>query len=224
MTSQTSSNEEASLLHYDYEEHQEEKICQICLLPKQLVITPCQHTACISCFEHVLLATCNPPNFRTSVNNTENTKEFQEDTIIAACPTRGRCPFCRRSLDMFQLKYETTRECVYSNSVKLDESSLAGLVFVNTNKTIGDHSVHFPVARENGSGTQEMPFLSFEECKDETLDNGCSLPKQKMLQHGFQFHKKSKTFSGTINWTEVCSAFALFCSKIFFYIIIMRVS
>lgn len=214
---------------------EEEDICQICFLATSLLITPCQHSACKLCFEHLLLSTdsnsSHNENYRerqARQDHTDNWSELQEDEIIAAFPSRGRCPFCRRYIDMFQLqlKEKHKNNCgehlkmAYPKDINLEETPLCGLSFFDTRRTIGDHSFHFPYESsfnnttsthtEDGHDTCSigtdrvtMPFIKFNNSSpDITLDNGDPLPERKLFEHGFHYHDISQTFRGTINWTE----------------------
>eukprot|EP00553_Chaetoceros_curvisetus_P013290 CAMPEP_0204638702 /NCGR_PEP_ID=MMETSP0717-20131115/40180_1 /ASSEMBLY_ACC=CAM_ASM_000666 /TAXON_ID=230516 /ORGANISM="Chaetoceros curvisetus" /LENGTH=187 /DNA_ID=CAMNT_0051658553 /DNA_START=34 /DNA_END=594 /DNA_ORIENTATION=+ len=74
---------------------------------------PCGHQACLSCLERIFLTTSLRPSdamnsrrrLGQGADSDENgEKEFLEDCIISSCPTRGRCPFCRTSMSLFDLR------------------------------------------------------------------------------------------------------------------------
>lgn len=107
-----------------------ETCCSICFLPTPLLVTPCGHTACRQCFERILLTT----KTRNSIAREDHSedKELIEDMINTACPTRGRCPLCRKCTDMFELRHNNeNRELCFTNEKTSDISisPLAGLSF-----------------------------------------------------------------------------------------------
>jgi len=223
----------------------EETTCDICFTTKPLLVTPCQHRACQDCFEHLLLSTSDAPVETPQQNR--NCQEFLEDCIVAACPTRGKCPFCRSYLNLFELvtdksennteRYNTQgegeRKTGKLHEIRIEESPLAGMVFVDMKKHVGEFSYHFPSSNssktagdsddnnkrdsiekiddddnddviETAKGeTELMPWMNLANIvEDNKLDNGSPLPNQKFFDHGFNYHEKSRTFTGKIDWTK----------------------
>lgn len=184
------------------ESEQEELTCPICLLPDQpLVITSCSHKACLHCFERILLTTNPGSNYYTMTENEQEDEERIEDTIICHCPTRGRCPFCRLSINMFDLRKQAVTdhenndnqdlinqlESVYDPIISMKDTSLNNLKFSDIRKS---RTISFV------DGIPELWILG--ENKDEE-----EVERKQCFESGFYYHDKSKTFSGIIDWTKV---------------------
>lgn len=167
-----------------------ETCCSICFLPTPLLVTPCGHTACRQCFERILLTT----KTRNSIAREDHSedKELIEDMINTACPTRGRCPLCRKCTDMFELRHNNeNRELCFTNEKTSDISisPLAGLSFSDRN---GKIEIGFP------KDSNEKPTFKLKL----NLNDGCGDTKSIDFEKGYYFHKKTKTFFGKIDWTK----------------------
>lgn len=161
----------------DKKESNEE--CQICLLCKPLLRTSCGHEACQDCLERTLTISTSPTDYDSS--NPLSHEEFEE-TLVTSCPTKGRCPFCRKIIDLFQLSSvcgNAGDDSVFKPIKDFTESGLRGLVFQDKNSEI---TVKFP------SMEDKMPSITInkEESLREIEFSECYL------------HDKRNIFSGTI--------------------------
>lgn len=188
----------------------DDQCCAICFQPKALVFARCSHRACLECFEMIL-----HPTFSQRANyedddddNEEEAQASLEDRIISACPTHGRCPFCRCYINLFDLKHynepETKTEAqslnpdpgqasqeqkfVFESNINLKETPLNNLEFVEGNA--GSRTISFK------DGIPAM--LLYKNINDRN-----ELVKRQPFDSGYHYHSKSKIFSGTIIWTEV---------------------
>lgn len=182
-------------------EDEEELACPICLLPDQHpVITPCCHKACLQCFERILLTT-NPGSNYYSMTGNEQEDEAIEDTIIRHCPTRGRCPFCRVNINMFDLRKQTL-----SSFEKYDNQDLINQL----------DSVYDPILSMKDTPLNNLKFSDIRKSRTISFDNGIpelwilgennnekEVERKQCFEGGFYYHEKSKTFSGIIDWTKV---------------------
>ena len=132
----------------------EESCCPICLIPTTNYVTaPCTHSACQQCFERILLSTSSSRN-RNGWDDDYN-EEAVEDRITE-CPTRGRCPFCRRAVNMFDLKNNQSH--VYEQDTDLEQTPLNGLEFAaeTVSFTFKDGTAEVALYRENANGDKEL--------------------------------------------------------------------
>ena len=169
--------------------------CPICLLPKILVFTKCSHASCLECFERILLATSLSPG-NVALNDGDNDgDEALEERIIMTCPTRGRCPFCRSYVNMFDLKYcdgqPDPQNLVYDKNTNLKDSPLNGLEF-----------------SDGASASITSTTFSFKERIPEVLlhsdESGSkNLVRSQPFDGGYYYHPKSMILSGIINWPKV---------------------
>jgi hypothetical protein len=169
----------------DVDENQDE-CCPICLLLVPLVVTKCSHLACVGCYERIFLATSS--NFHLTSNASE---EELEDEITRSCPTRSRCPLCRTMVDMFDLRHSdgtNAGSLVYKTEDNLRNSVLNDLTFSEVGlekKTISflDGVPEITICKGANDSVQTLRKISFES--------------------NYNYHSKSKSFSGTVNWMKV---------------------
>ena len=193
--------------------------CPICLLPDQqpLLQTPCHHAACSTCLERIVLATTDTTQLMDdSVNVFQNTTEWQEDLLVASCPTWGRCPFCRQAIYLFDLTEEcnevsgSTRETLWDQdrNWNIAETPLKGCIFQAQDVDLLFKSFVFP----SNEATQQEEVV---EDEIRTLVNQAQrplvtlnllegfpqdFPSHIVLEPGCFFHEKSNTFHGMIDW------------------------
>jgi hypothetical protein len=170
--------------------HKEE--CPICLVPGlSLLITPCGHKACKNCLNRVITTT-RPSSATFAYQDTEKS----EDIITYTCPSKGRCPICRKLIDLFDLKvWEWNEGCDgYSNHDKYAyekmphvwNTPLAGLCFENKERSM---QVHFPTSKN------ELPGVRILE------DDGTT-SIEMAFQDGFHYFGKSQLFLGQIYYYQ----------------------
>mmetsp|Transcript_27354 Transcript_27354/g.41191 ORF Transcript_27354/g.41191 Transcript_27354/m.41191 type:complete len:623 (-) Transcript_27354:78-1946(-) len=179
--------EDTSTDDKDSEDVKEEEECCLCLQPVPLVTTPCQHSACQLCLERVLLSTSS------SLNDDMGDEEAIESHIVASCPTRGRCPFCRRPICMFDLKSNTDQSHVYEQNINLEETPLNGLEFAETN--VDNKTISFK------DGRVEIAFYKNGLSGDSGDDDSKELMRSQPFEQ-YYYHAKSLTFSGVVDWTK----------------------
>ena len=167
--------------------------CPICLIHVPLLVTPCGHKACQNCFERVLLTTSPSHNYSNMTDEypLNNVEQF-EDVIIYSCPSKGRCPLCRKFIDLFDLKQcdEEGKPAGdgYKKMHDVWNSPLAGLSFGTRE---GDMVVQFPAADD------ELPSMLMLD-----IDTG-ETERELKFEDGFHYHEKSKMFLGHIDSTKV---------------------
>ena len=171
---------------HDKEDKDEDMTCPICFLPEKLVFSPCSHRACLPCFERILLATSS--NQRPYDDDDDD----NNDRIISACPSRGRCPICRHCVNMFDLKFCSNNDFVYSQHINLEDTPLNELQFSDRNST------------DRNSTT----ILSFKDGKAEVLIRNKAnneILRRQLFECGFHYHDKCKIFAGVVDWTKSVS-------------------
>ncbi len=185
----------------DSEEESDGEICQICLLQKPLLALPCTHKACQQCLERIFLVT----TYTSAHREEEDDLELLQDRIVNSCPTRGRCPFCRSAVNMFDLiKHDCGRDLsvdkeeedsggeenlIYEKNVDLRGSCLNNLTFSTQSRQ--KKSLSFI------DGVPEFSFFNYNENDEEN-----HLIRKHRFDEYF-FHEKSLTFSGAIQWSKV---------------------
>ena len=155
------------------EEGSKQQRCAICFLDKPLLFAPCTHNACQDCFERILLAT-NPSNYiDIDIFNNNNTDasniEALEDSIIASCPTRGRCPFCRTYLSMFDLKYRTNSSTFDNNDMNNNNDG-SNLVFEQKDDEEG-HYHNNPIVANGTADPQRFAYRHLLNLKEIPLND-----------------------------------------------------
>ncbi len=132
--------------------------CQICLVEKPLMTMPCGHQACLSCLERIFLTTSLRPadamNSRRRLgqgtDSDENgEKEFLEDCIISSCPTRGRCPFCRTSMSLFDLRG-------HGHEHEMVSSSWASALVSSSSSSLTNHAGEKQSDMDKDAGGKEL--------------------------------------------------------------------
>mmetsp|Transcript_21083 Transcript_21083/g.25917 ORF Transcript_21083/g.25917 Transcript_21083/m.25917 type:complete len:557 (-) Transcript_21083:371-2041(-) len=165
--------------------------CEICSLPEPLVFAPCNHSACLKCMERICLSKSEHHTRRFDDDNDD--ESVVEDKIIASCPSRGRCPFCRKCFDIFNLKYLQSNSYVYEKKIKIEDTSLKGLKFsdkkVNNEKMISfENKPEISIYRQINGDREHIATRDFNIA--------------------FHYHEKYKIFSGTIDWEKSEEALA----------------
>lgn len=130
-------------------------------------------------------------------------EEAVEDHIVASCPSRGRCPFCRMLINMFDLKSSQSQP-LYNQNTDLEKTPLNGLEFV---EKIVNRTISFK------DGTAEVAIYR-DDINGDDSDDSKELVRKQRFDQGYHFHAKSSTFSGVVDWTKVSSNIYL-CLKIF---------
>lgn len=200
--------------------------CPICFTTDKdssLLITPCNHSACQSCLERVFLATSSQ-----DLDYNHDDMESVHDCIVASCPTRARCPICRQYINMLDMKKRScipvkgsssSSNAVYERNMCIEETPIAGMIFIPKGDKIGSMSIHFPphssssinstneedsLEHENASWQNNLPYINIENAYGHgTLDNGTPIPKRKYFEaDSIHFDEKSKTFTGVIDWMQ----------------------
>jgi hypothetical protein len=124
-----------------------------------------------------------------------------EDAHLAA-PTMGRCPICRAELSLFDLRDQKSGEIVYSKDFDIPQSPLAGCVYVQHYRGLGDlighESIHFPGEDDD----IKLPFLNLEVSHEKMDDGSTTVPPKKYFEEGCFFHQRTRTFHGSIVWAK----------------------
>ena len=233
------------------DDEQDELCCAICLEPKPLVVAKCSHRACIDCFERIILPTSSTSsvnyddggaddddggenNNNNGNNNHENNREDEslEDRIITACPTRGRCPFCRCCINLFDLvqynqqpqQHETETETKtetenQTTNITSSSTSSSSLLLFEPNINLKDTPLH---NLEYIDGNSDSRIISFKDgipvmILYKNFEDRKELLKRQFFDSGYRYHAKRHLFEGIIHWTEV--RFLLFV-YIFVYILV----
>jgi hypothetical protein len=167
--------------------------CPICLGGDHeddvVVIGPCRHEFCLPCVKRVLSA--------------PNPRETRQQGLVPAenahlnVPTLGQCPICRSELSLFEMKEKRKGANVISKDHNIDQSDLAGKVFVKDRAKVGNESFHFPPHQDNDDGS--LPFLNLSE-NQWRFDDGTLVPDKILFDEGCHFHDQTRTFHGSISW------------------------
>ena len=178
-----------------------------------LALTPCHHTACLTCIENVLLV-------RTDI------------------PCYGTCPMCRADVCLFDLMVEMDEGCdcddddddedaefyekrwfqsyqkaMESSDECLQDSVLSGRTLYTREGGIGAYSIHFPtdscsnsIVNDSCSANKDdspcRPYVSCTALYHEKMDDGSALPDILYFENGYHWHSRSKTFHGRISWKD----------------------
>ena len=163
----------------------DDDVCPICLSSSnaaddddedgvEFVFGNCRHQFCLPCLQQVFAAphhysnynnNYNDDNWNTNNNYYDNNGRFyipSQDDILNV-PTMGRCPVCRTTLCLLDLKKRKSKTDSNSNSSTEDaaesaaaaeeavpvenditKTDLAGLIFVQRRRKEGQESIHFP--------------------------------------------------------------------------------
>lgn len=178
--------------------------CPICLQPSPLLVSSCGHKICRICFERVLLNTSSFNNHRFRPNDAESNAELFEDAVVSACPTKGRCPMCRKLINLFDLKEYRDHEeeehkgsgvsvitvalhDAYEKMTDISSCPLAGISMGNRGRNM---LFEFPAIAD-----QPPVYVKKDSGSGETL---MRLP----FEDGFHYHEKSKCFLGNLDFTK----------------------
>jgi hypothetical protein len=204
----------------------EEKVCPICLggddedtvndddasdsdeqhgIEAALVYGRCGHSCCLPCLKQLFAAPSNSSDSNILHRDALIRIPAQEDLLTV--PTMGRCPICRGTICLLDLKKSSRPNGVTQYAVPrenaIGQTELAGMVFVKRKGKQGEESIHFPTP----VGTSgDLPFVSFEKRMiPMLLDDGSTLTEKIAFfdPSSCCFHKESRTFHGTLRWDEM---------------------
>lgn len=201
------------------EKEEMEEVCPICLGGEDdgdadakehqasLVYGKCGHQFCLPCLKQLFAAPSRSPPERSFDRDIVARIPTQDD--ILNVPTMGRCPICRGTLCLLDLRkrssYDPFTAPLVSRETDISQTELAGMVFVKHRRKEGEESIHFPNGGTDGDGEANAPFLSLENLDDEwTLDDDGPLAQKKIYfdASSISFHKESRTFHGIIRWDQ----------------------
>ena len=164
-----------------------------------LALTPCGHSACLTCIENVLLVRTDIPGY-------------------------GTCPICRSEIRLFDLMVEVIdnyktgdvhsqrllqsyQDRTTIHGVNLKNSTLYGQIVYTREGGPGAYSMHFPkeitcINSSDNSNIDIRPYISCTALSHEKMDDGTNLPDILYFEPGYYWHDRSKTFHGRISWSN----------------------
>ena len=196
---------------------EEELCCPICLSEINDDITflggKCQHHFCEACIQRVLAVA--PSSTSSSSSNNRYGRETSSvafpnaEDLLNHCPTVGRCPICRATINRFELKKCGEDESFYKGNSDLLNCPLKGKTYIKYRCIQGNESIHFPDKALEQDGGQEhvRPYLRLDKVPKHDpffrFDDGSSLPDTVYFDEGsFFFDDHTRTFVGSISWNK----------------------
>lgn len=185
------------------EDEEEDASCPICLADStdvEMVRGPCKHSFCIPCMERVVNA--------YGEERTTLAQQRQADGHLNA-PTLGRCPICRASLSLFELKHTPRGELWHPPDFKFFEKEdfpLEQAVYHPLRGKVGQLSFHWDWDRLKSHQRKNTPFLNVYRSMQSHPErwicaNGEMAPKLIFFEaETCHYHSPSRTFHGTIKW------------------------
>lgn len=160
----------------------------------------CGHDACQGCLEKILLRTNPLYSYR------RGGLDDSDEAIISFCPTRGKCPFCRSMVNMFDLK----KVDVGCRSENIKQGLDANPDPVLAYSTLDDFC-NSPLAGASYRDREGKVTISFPTDGTEGLFMVRN-EKKMYFDHDVNYHGKSKTFAGTIRYKKVNISVLYKCS------------
>jgi hypothetical protein len=170
-----------------------------------LVYGECGHKFCLPCLKQLFAA---PSTAWSDRMQEAGTIRFPTQEDLLNVPTMGRCPICRRTLRLLDLRKQqrspsnSKTEYAVSRENDVTQTELSGMVFLKRKRKEGQESIHFPKAGTEGSETG-APYVSFEKIAVDWIlaDQTTMAEKRRYFDpRSICFHKESRTFHGTIRW------------------------
>ncbi|KAG7342110.1 hypothetical protein IV203_007202 [Nitzschia inconspicua] len=174
---------------------------------KSMVFGKCGHKFCLPCLKQLFAAPSRSPR-DLAMDRDDGVIRFPTQEDLLDIPTMGRCPICRRTLCLLDLKKQnssssnTPTKYAVPRETELCQTELSGMVFVKRKRNVGEESIHFPKAEVEGA-EDCSPFLSFEKrIYNWVFDDESRMEEKRKFfdPKSLYFHKESRTFHGTIRW------------------------
>lgn len=185
--------------------------CPICFHSNSnnnpFLITNCNHSVCQSCFLQVFHNSTKPSietagPWELNRTNKQEINDYYENEIIYSCYSYGKCPMCRRILNMLDLKSDMDTKWKYYQECEHDYP-MQGTVYHDTRGDLNGNyhgRFHFPSKND-----KIKPYVSFEFINKSYTNIKCKNKKGiscKEVQKEWLFHTPSKTFHGIIDWND----------------------
>lgn len=192
--------------HGQEEGSDEEYCCPICFhhpddSHKLVIGGNCKHPVCQGCMERLLVASSSRGN---NLSNYESaTDEEMLKDQIASLPTRGRCPICKASLDLFDIQYFMMEHhdtiSLYHKEYNLSNSPLRGCV-ISVDESYNNTTSHaWPFYIENlvfPEDDSSLPYVEFKENYSTSSDDNA--PLRRYFQPKCFYNDHTHTFHGTV--------------------------